>query len=87
MSDTYLLRPEAAEFLTERGFPVSKLTLQKWATTGGGLFASSSSIEHLYNTVIANSPGGGDCYGTIETNTYNWFEATNSTESESPRVM
>ena len=37
MSDTtYLLRPEAAEFLTARGFPTAKNTLQKMATTGGG---------------------------------------------------
>lgn len=36
MPDTYLLRPESADFLTERGFPTSKLTLQKYATTGGG---------------------------------------------------
>ena len=37
MSDTtYLLRPEAAKFLTERGFPTAKNTLQKMATTGGG---------------------------------------------------
>ncbi len=37
MSDaTYLLRPEAAEFLKERGFPTTKNTLQKYATTGGG---------------------------------------------------
>ena len=37
MSDTaYLLRPESADFLTERGFPTTKFTLQKMATTGGG---------------------------------------------------
>ncbi len=37
MSDTaYLLRPESADFLTERGFPTTKFTLQKYATTGGG---------------------------------------------------
>ena len=37
MSDTtYLLRPEAAKFLKERGFPTTKNTLQKYATTGGG---------------------------------------------------
>jgi hypothetical protein len=36
MPHHYLLRPEAAEFLTERGFPTTKLTLQKLATTGGG---------------------------------------------------
>jgi hypothetical protein len=36
VSTTYLIRPEAAQFLTENGYPVSKLTLQKYATTGGG---------------------------------------------------
>ena len=36
MSDNYLLRPEAADFLTDRGFPTTKNTLQKFATTGGG---------------------------------------------------
>ena len=37
MSDTaYLHRPEAADFLTERGFHTTKFTLQKYATTGGG---------------------------------------------------
>ena len=36
MSNTYLLRPESADFLTKRGFPTSKLTLQKYATIGGG---------------------------------------------------
>ncbi len=33
---SYMLRPEAAEFLTDRGFPTAKNTLQKYATTGGG---------------------------------------------------
>jgi hypothetical protein len=32
----YLTRPEAAQYLTERGLPISKLTLQKLATLGGG---------------------------------------------------
>jgi hypothetical protein len=32
----YLTRPEAAEYLTARGLIVSKSTLQKWATIGGG---------------------------------------------------
>ena len=32
----YLTRPEAAQYLTERGFITSKNTLQKKATTGGG---------------------------------------------------
>ena len=36
MSDRYLLRSESADFLTERGFPTTKFTLQKMATTGGG---------------------------------------------------
>lgn len=33
---TYLTRAEAATYLTERGLRVSKNTLQKWATVGGG---------------------------------------------------
>jgi hypothetical protein len=33
---TYLSRPDAASYLSERGLPVSKLTLAKWATIGGG---------------------------------------------------
>ncbi|KQZ29153.1 hypothetical protein ASD50_18350 [Mesorhizobium sp. Root552] len=37
MTDTYLDRRQAAEYLTrERGLRVSWTTLQKWATTGGG---------------------------------------------------
>lgn len=36
MHPRYLSRPEAAAFLTEHGFPISKNTLQKMATTGGG---------------------------------------------------
>jgi hypothetical protein len=32
----YLTRPEAATYLTERGLPISKNTLQKLATVGGG---------------------------------------------------
>jgi hypothetical protein len=37
MTDTrYLTREEAAQHLTEQGLPVSRNTLQKWATTGGG---------------------------------------------------
>lgn len=36
MSDSFLTRPEAAEYLTARGFPVAKATLQKYATVGGG---------------------------------------------------
>lgn len=37
MEDRYLDRIAAAEYLTaRRGLRVSKNTLQKWATTGGG---------------------------------------------------
>ena len=36
MTPQYLTRAEAADYLTARGLRVSKLTLQKWATTGGG---------------------------------------------------
>lgn len=36
MENRYLDRTEAAEYLTARGLRVSKNTLQKWATTGGG---------------------------------------------------
>ena len=32
----YLTRPEAAQFLTERGFTISKNTLMKMASAGGG---------------------------------------------------
>ena len=36
MKTQYRTRSEAAEYLTDRGLPVSKATLQKMATTGGG---------------------------------------------------
>ena len=32
----FLKRPEAADYLTERGLPITKSTLQKYAATGGG---------------------------------------------------
>jgi hypothetical protein len=32
----YLTRPESAKYLTERGLPITKHTLQKFATKGGG---------------------------------------------------
>jgi len=35
-TDTFLDRNEAADYLTGRGLRVSKNTLGKWATTGGG---------------------------------------------------
>lgn len=36
MSKQYLERAEAAEYLTARGLRISKTTLQKFATIGGG---------------------------------------------------
>ena len=36
MPKEYLTRPEQAEYLTERGLPTTKNTLQKYATVGGG---------------------------------------------------
>ncbi|MBI1415761.1 MAG: DNA-binding protein [Limimaricola sp.] len=36
MTNSFLTRPEAAAYLTARGFPVAKATLQKYATVGGG---------------------------------------------------
>lgn len=37
MENRYINREEAAQYLTEqRGLTVSKNTLQKWVTTGGG---------------------------------------------------
>lgn len=36
MQTDYLSRLEAAEYLTGKGLPVSKGTLAKWATVGGG---------------------------------------------------
>lgn len=35
-TETFLDRREAADYLTARGLRVSKNTLQKWVTTGGG---------------------------------------------------
>jgi hypothetical protein len=36
MQKEFLTRPEAAKYLTEKGLPTSKNTLQKLATVGGG---------------------------------------------------
>ncbi len=35
-SPKWLLRTDAANYVTARGLPLSPKTLQKWATTGGG---------------------------------------------------
>ena len=49
MTDSrFLSRPEAADYLTSRGLRISKLTLQKLASTGGGpayrLFCNSRAV-------------------------------------------
>ena len=36
MNTRYLNRAEAADYVQGRGLPLTKLTLQKYATTGGG---------------------------------------------------
>jgi hypothetical protein len=36
LTDVYLSRPEAAAYLSARGFPIAKATLQKYACIGGG---------------------------------------------------
>ena len=35
-TEKFLDRPEAADYLTSRGFQISKNTLQKYVTVGGG---------------------------------------------------
>ena len=47
----YLTRPEAAAYLTARGLIVSKSTLQKWATIGGGPVYRRFGIRALYRPV------------------------------------
>jgi hypothetical protein len=40
--DRFLDRAEAADYLTERGLKISKTTLQKLVTVGGGLYTAVS---------------------------------------------
>jgi len=47
-SREFLTRPEAAEYLGARGLPISKLTLQKYATVGGGPLYRIFGIRALY---------------------------------------
>jgi hypothetical protein len=46
----YLKRPEAANYLRERGLPITKATLQKLATVGGGPEYELFGIYALYKT-------------------------------------
>ena len=49
MTNPYLTRPEAADYLTQRGFPVAKATLQKYATVGGGPLHRRFGARVLYH--------------------------------------
>ena len=55
MNKRYLTRPESAAFLSERGLPVSKNTLQKFATVGGGPAYSIFGNRALYTPETLNA--------------------------------
>ena len=46
----YLSRAEAAEYLTTRGLRITKNTLQKMATTGGGPLYRVFGVRAIYET-------------------------------------
>ena len=46
----FLTRDQAARHLTNRGLAVSKLTLQKWATVGGGPLYRKFGNRTVYTT-------------------------------------
>ncbi|MDP2826700.1 MAG: helix-turn-helix domain-containing protein [Sulfuritalea sp.] len=50
MDSTYLDRAEAAQYLTARGLRVSKNTLQKWVTVGGGPVYRRFGLRAVYLT-------------------------------------
>lgn len=50
MDSKFLDRTEAAQYLAERGLRVSKNTLQKWATTGGGPLYRRFGNRAVYQT-------------------------------------
>ena len=51
MKKKFLTRPEAAEYLTDCGLPVSKNTLQKFASVGGGPLYVLFGSRALYRPV------------------------------------
>lgn len=55
METEYLTRAESADYLTSRGFPVSKTTMQKWATTGGGPIYRIFGNRALYTPTDLNA--------------------------------
>ena len=50
MENTYLDRTEAAQYLTGKGLRVSKNTLQKWVTVGGGPVYRRFGLRAVYLT-------------------------------------
>jgi hypothetical protein len=58
MKTHFLTRAEAADYLTERGLPITKATLQKVATTGGGPLYQIFGNRALYTE--ANLDGWAD---------------------------
>lgn len=50
MKKKFLTRPEAAEYLTGSGLPISKNTLQKFASVGGGPLYVLFGSRALYRT-------------------------------------
>jgi hypothetical protein len=50
MEQQYLDRPGAAEYVTARGLRVSKNTLQKLVTTGGGPVYRRFGLRAVYRT-------------------------------------
>lgn len=50
MMKQYLERPEAAEYLTARGLRISKTTLQKLATIGGGPAYQRFGLRAVYTS-------------------------------------
>lgn len=50
VSTRYLDRTQAAEYLTQRGFKITKNTLQKYATTGGGPVYQRFGPRAVYTT-------------------------------------
>ncbi len=56
----YLTRPEAAAYLTKRGFKTSPSTLQKMATTGGG------PIYQIYGNKAVYTPSNLDAYANAK---------------------
>ena len=55
METQYFDRIAAAEYLTARGLRVSKNTLQKWVTTGGGPAYRRFGLRAVYTQVDLDS--------------------------------